>query len=53
MGAMRNLYEETELARLREENEALREQVERLERMAEQYLMALLTRAINEGANDA
>jgi hypothetical protein len=52
MGAYRNIYTDryadTELEMLREENELLREQVEMLEEKAEQYLTALLIRAIKE-----
>lgn len=48
MSAMKNLYTDMELDRLREENEALREQVDRLQRLADQYLAALLIRAIQE-----
>ena len=37
---------------LRIENQRLREENAKLASMAEQYLMALLTRAINEVSND-
>lgn len=48
MGSFKNIYSDTEADRLREENEALRQQLSELQDYASDLLLALLRRSIEE-----
>jgi hypothetical protein len=52
MGAFKNIHVDTEADRLREENEALREELSQLQDDAYDLVMALLRRSIEEPVSD-